>query len=95
MPNVESWPSQSMEGKGTDYPHIEQVEDDEQIQLSLAHKEYLLARHGTLELYPMPSQDDLDPLNWPKWKVCGSCSCSVRRSKLLADSSCRNTSTYF
>ncbi|ANB14629.1 Hol1p [Sugiyamaella lignohabitans] len=30
--------------------------------------EYILQRHGTLELDPMPSHDPLDPLNWPALK---------------------------
>ncbi|KAL2813958.1 major facilitator superfamily domain-containing protein [Aspergillus granulosus] len=36
--------------------------------LSLAHREYLLNRHGTLDLDPLPSADDDDPYNWPTWK---------------------------
>jgi len=38
--------------------------------LSPAHREYLLARHGTLDLAPLPTMDPADPLNWPSWKVC-------------------------
>ncbi len=37
--------------------------------LSAEHREYLLARHGTLDLHPLPSTDPSDPLNWPWWKV--------------------------
>ena len=33
------------------------------------HEAYLLQRHGTLNLIPMPSSDPADPLNWPSWKV--------------------------
>jgi hypothetical protein len=29
---------------------------------------YLLQRHGTLELDPLPSISPEDPLNWPRWK---------------------------
>lgn len=36
--------------------------------LSPEHREYLLARHGTLDLSPLPSMDPADPLNWPYWK---------------------------
>ncbi|TVY85993.1 hypothetical protein LAWI1_G008258, partial [Lachnellula willkommii] len=36
--------------------------------LSVQHREYLLARHGTLDLNPLPSMDPADPLNWPAWK---------------------------
>lgn len=37
--------------------------------LSSEHQDYLLSRHGTLELIPMPSMHPVDPLNWPSWKV--------------------------
>lgn len=34
------------------------------------HRDYLLQRHGTVELDPIPANDPADPYNWPKWKVC-------------------------
>jgi hypothetical protein len=37
--------------------------------LSPEHRDYLLKRHGTLELDPMPGFGDADPLNWKTWKV--------------------------
>lgn len=36
--------------------------------LSKEHREYLLARHGTLELDPVPDMNDADPYNWAKSK---------------------------
>lgn len=36
--------------------------------LSQEHRDYLIARHGTLELDPIPSSDPADPYNWPAWK---------------------------
>lgn len=33
------------------------------------HRDYLIKRHGTLELDPMPGTGPSDPLNWPEWKV--------------------------
>ncbi|KAL4910339.1 hypothetical protein BDW74DRAFT_144897 [Aspergillus multicolor] len=36
--------------------------------LSEAHREYLLQRHGTLDLDPLPSASHADPYNWPRWK---------------------------
>ncbi|KAF9894709.1 hypothetical protein FE257_006599 [Aspergillus nanangensis] len=42
--------------------------DDHLTSLSSAHRQYLLQRHGTLDLDPMPSMDDADPYNWPTWK---------------------------
>ncbi|KAJ6093365.1 Major facilitator superfamily domain general substrate transporter [Penicillium sp. IBT 16267x] len=37
-------------------------------RLPKAHRDYLLARHGTLELDPIPSMGSADPYNWPEWK---------------------------
>lgn len=37
--------------------------------LSEQHQGYLLQRHGTLDLDPIPSMDPADPYNWPQWKV--------------------------
>jgi hypothetical protein len=37
--------------------------------LPAEHREYLLRRHGMLELDPVPSFGDADPYNWPTWKV--------------------------
>ncbi|KAL4923077.1 major facilitator superfamily domain-containing protein [Aspergillus undulatus] len=36
--------------------------------LSQAHREFLLQRHGTLDLDPLPSASNADPYNWPSWK---------------------------
>lgn len=33
------------------------------------HKAYLIERHGTLDLDPIPNHDPADPYNWPSWKV--------------------------
>lgn len=38
-------------------------------RLPKAHRDYLLKRHGTLELDPIPGMDPADPYNWPEWKV--------------------------
>ena len=38
-------------------------------QLPTEHHDYLLNRHGTAELDPVPSASDADPYNWPMWKV--------------------------
>lgn len=37
-------------------------------ELSEPHRAYLLQRHGTLDLEPLPSMDPADPYNWPLWK---------------------------
>lgn len=37
--------------------------------LSEPHREYLLKRHGTLDLDPIPSPSGADPYNWPARKV--------------------------
>ncbi|CAI7617982.1 unnamed protein product [Penicillium crustosum] len=44
------------------------VEDNSRPEISREHREYLLRRHGTLKLNPLPSDDRADPLNWPSWK---------------------------
>ncbi|KAH7395984.1 major facilitator superfamily domain-containing protein [Cadophora sp. MPI-SDFR-AT-0126] len=36
--------------------------------LSAQHREYLMSRHGTTDLNPLPTADPADPLNWPAWK---------------------------
>ena len=38
-------------------------------RLPKAHREYLLERHGTLNLDPIPGMGPADPYNWPEWKV--------------------------
>lgn len=40
--------------------------------LSESHKLYLIERHGTVDLDPIPSMDPADPYNWPSWKVGGN-----------------------
>ena len=40
--------------------------------LSQAHMEYLVGRHGTAALDPVPTMDAADPLNFPSWKVSSS-----------------------
>jgi hypothetical protein len=34
------------------------------------HRQYLLNRHGTFDLDPVPDMGDADPYNWANWKVC-------------------------
>ena len=38
-------------------------------RLPKGHRDYLLERHGTLELDPIPGMSPADPYNWPEWKV--------------------------
>ena len=38
-------------------------------RISKPHRDFLLERHGTLDLDPIPSMDLADPYNWPTWKV--------------------------
>jgi hypothetical protein len=44
-------------------------EKDEAVVLSPEHRDYLIQRHGTIELDPMPTSSEADPYNWPQWKV--------------------------
>jgi predicted MFS family arabinose efflux permease len=41
---------------------------EEEPRLSEPHRNYLLQRHGTVMLDPLPSADPADPYNWPAWK---------------------------
>ncbi len=45
------------------------VEDAAHAELPSLRREYLLMRHKTLDLNPLPCADPADPLNWPAWKV--------------------------
>lgn len=38
-------------------------------ELSEEHRQYLLARHGTLDLDPLPGPSEADPYNWTNSKV--------------------------
>jgi hypothetical protein len=38
--------------------------------LSPEHEQYLIQRHGTVDLDPVPGPGGADPYNWPNWKVC-------------------------
>ncbi|BCS18325.1 putative MFS transporter [Aspergillus puulaauensis] len=55
-------------------------------RLSEAHREYLLQRHGTLDLDPLPSALHADPYNWPTWK-------KVANLILVAFHACMSTFT--
>ena len=52
--------------------HAEHLEEADQkpitTHLSPEHQAFLLDRHGTLDLNPIPSMDPADPYNWPSWK---------------------------
>ncbi|KAM0714061.1 hypothetical protein Q7P37_011025 [Cladosporium fusiforme] len=52
--------------------------------LSQEHRDYLIQRHGTLELDPIPSMDPADPYNWPRWK-------SISNLILVAFHACMTT----
>ncbi|KAJ5887124.1 hypothetical protein N7504_011171 [Penicillium tannophilum] len=54
--------------------------------LSESHKSYLIERHGTLDLDPIPSMDPADPYNWPGWK-------KVTNLGLVAFHACMGTFT--
>ncbi|KAI0017910.1 major facilitator superfamily domain-containing protein [Xylariomycetidae sp. FL0641] len=51
------------------YPSYEDLENTGPCaHLPAEHRQYLLNRHGTLELDPVPTMSDADPYNWPGWK---------------------------
>ena len=67
-------------GTKVDIGHVESAEkgdagtyaESEAARLPKAHQDYLLERHGTLDLDPIPDMSPADPYNWPEWKVCSS-----------------------
>ncbi|KAG7661564.1 uncharacterized protein J8A68_004933 [[Candida] subhashii] len=52
-------------GSGT---HVENQLDPVAYVLDEDHEQYLISRHGSVQLDPLPSADPEDPLNWPDWK---------------------------
>ncbi|CAG8107207.1 unnamed protein product [Penicillium olsonii] len=54
--------------------------------LSEPHKSYLIQRHGTLDLDPIPSMDPADPYNWASWK-------KIANLSLVAFHACMGTFT--
>ncbi|PVI05024.1 MFS general substrate transporter [Periconia macrospinosa] len=64
--------SQHDNGNGTDLEqvgtHSTQPLSAEITNLSEEHRKYLLEKHGTLDLDPVPSMTDADPFNWPRWR---------------------------
>lgn len=71
------------------------VTPDSDSEIAPDHREYLLQRHGTSELDPVPAMDDADPYNWPAWKVLLRLSIYIYRmsGKHSKADSHRNTST--
>jgi len=49
--------------------HATYIEEHDIATLSQEHRDYLLRRHGTLNLDPLPGPGDADPYNWTNWKV--------------------------
>lgn len=50
-------------------------------ELTEAHRKYLLERHGTLSLDPLPDYGDADPYNWSSTKVRILVMCTLLRAK--------------
>jgi hypothetical protein len=67
--------AQHVEGPTTDPGAIEASKtgafyiEDRVARLTEDHRQYLLARHGTLDLDPIPDMNDADPYNWSGWRV--------------------------
>lgn len=64
-PSAEHSEDIELAGERGDNAHAEAI-----AALSAEHREYLLQRHGTLELDPIPGMGDADPYNWTSSKVC-------------------------
>lgn len=65
MANVQDKIDPSITGDNGD--HIEAASGP---VLAVQHIDYLIQRHGTAKLNPIPSACDIDPYNWTSWKVC-------------------------
>ncbi|RLV92247.1 Efflux pump vrtL [Spathaspora sp. JA1] len=48
--------------------HVEGVPIGITADIDPEHEQYLISRHGSVQLDPLPSADPQDPLNWPDWK---------------------------
>lgn len=48
--------------------HLEEAEGKALTDISSEHQAFLIDRHGTVNLDPIPSIDPADPYNWPSWK---------------------------
>jgi hypothetical protein len=53
--------------------HGTYLDKDEATHLSEEHRQYLIQRHGTVDLDPLPTMGTADPYNWPTWKVNTYC----------------------
>ncbi|KAJ5923110.1 hypothetical protein N7516_010813 [Penicillium verrucosum] len=56
-------PQEMESGKQCDF-YVE----DQIAHLSEEHRQYILVKHGTLDLEPIPNMTDADPYNWPQWR---------------------------
>lgn len=56
------------------------IQKDDVGALTEEHRQYLIKRHGTIDLDPLPGHGDADPYNWPAWKVWALPSSSGPRS---------------
>jgi len=52
--------------------------------LTEEHRDYLIKRHGTVDLDPLPSADPADPYNWPQWKKVVNLSCVAFHVSILS-----------
>lgn len=43
---------------------VEYITTEDESTISEEHKQYLISKHGTYDLVPLPSMNDDDPLNW-------------------------------
>ncbi|KAI5962521.1 uncharacterized protein KGF55_003597 [Candida pseudojiufengensis] len=44
------------------------IDDEEEPEISEEHKQYLIKKHGTYNLIPLPTMDDNNPLNWSNYQ---------------------------
>lgn len=60
--------STTMDSEKDFMPLYIEYADTAEVSITDEHREYLMARHGTADLKPLPSADPQDPLNWSRGK---------------------------
>ena len=65
--------------------HATYIEEHDVATLSQEHRDYLLRRHGTLKLDPLPRPGDADPYNWTNWEVKYQLPRRVSEAILISD----------
>jgi MFS family permease len=88
FPNGDQQHKEDLEHAATHGTYLDQ---EEASHLSEDHRQYLLRRHGTLDIDPLPTMSDADPYNWPTYKkvlnlsfvAFHACMCAFAASSII------------